>query len=181
MDSLRMFWNTKLRLWKFQMFVERLTGMAGDYSLESGPNQFESLLALTQGTSLYKLVRPQMTYENVIMIKGGRWDTWIEYPCTDTDKRKSSSSRTDCSIVYSKRHFSCWWNGEPRKIHWDTIYVFRGLELSWRAEYVVNDWPELLGKKCLPEAGLAFEFAMTSMELTNRKVALIVYLAHSGR
>ena len=31
-----------------------------------------SLLALAQGASLYKLVRPQMTKENVIDVKGGR-------------------------------------------------------------------------------------------------------------
>ena len=31
-----------------------------------------SLLALAQGAGLYKLVRPQMTEDNVILVKGGR-------------------------------------------------------------------------------------------------------------
>ena len=31
-----------------------------------------SLLALAQGASQYKLTRPQMTEDNVIIIKGGR-------------------------------------------------------------------------------------------------------------
>lgn len=31
-----------------------------------------SLLAMAQGACLYKLVRPEMTEENVIRIKGGR-------------------------------------------------------------------------------------------------------------
>ncbi|KAI1920455.1 hypothetical protein LOZ58_002923 [Ophidiomyces ophidiicola] len=35
--------------------------------------EIDSLLALAQGASLYKLVRPQMTDENIVKIKGGRW------------------------------------------------------------------------------------------------------------
>ncbi|KAI2255152.1 hypothetical protein LOZ10_005739 [Ophidiomyces ophidiicola] len=34
--------------------------------------EIDSLLALAQGASLYKLVRPQMTDENIVKIKGGR-------------------------------------------------------------------------------------------------------------
>ena len=32
-----------------------------------------SLLALAQGAKIYKYCRPQMTQENIIMIKGGRY------------------------------------------------------------------------------------------------------------
>jgi DNA mismatch repair protein MSH5 len=35
--------------------------------------ELDSLLALAQGAKMYKLCRPRMTHDNVILIKGGRY------------------------------------------------------------------------------------------------------------